>query len=359
MWQTLREELAPLGVEIVTVSMELSGPEASRPYIEAANPQHPSLLDPHHQLGALFGVVNIPNVIWIDEQGMIVRPPEPGWPGARTAMPKELLTSLPAMGRAPTAPVRTTPAPDRMALLGSGQDRASYADAIRDWARNGAASRYAMTPDEVVAASQPRSLDTSTAAAHFELANRLWSDGRRELAIAHFNECHRLQPDNWTYKRQAWSLVGHERVGGPFGRWVQAPVAGEEADWPFTSTSPPTSSCSTRASTTRRRCRPTDARARTAVQTRRTGAFGVVTTPSEERPCPCRPPPMPPAPRTPVPPTLRIPTTRATGPTTPLIVTPASPAAIPPRHPAGSEGMDPTEPMAQGRTPMRSAAASG
>ena len=51
----------------MTVSLELSGPEASRPYIEAAHPQHPSLLDPSHQMDALFGVVNIPNVVWIDE----------------------------------------------------------------------------------------------------------------------------------------------------------------------------------------------------------------------------------------------------------------------------------------------------
>jgi len=76
-WQALRSELHPLGVEIVTVSLELSGPDASRPFIEAAQPEHPSLLDPTHQLDALFGVVNIPNVIWIDEQGVIVRPPEP------------------------------------------------------------------------------------------------------------------------------------------------------------------------------------------------------------------------------------------------------------------------------------------
>ncbi len=69
-----------MGVEIVTVSLELSGPEVSRPFIEAANPTHPSLLDPKHQLDALFGVVNIPNVIWINEEGVIVRPPEPGWP---------------------------------------------------------------------------------------------------------------------------------------------------------------------------------------------------------------------------------------------------------------------------------------
>ena len=71
----------PLGVEVVTVSLELSGPDASRPFIEAAAPEHPSLLDPTHLLDTLFGVVNIPNVIWIDEEGTIVRPPEPGWPG--------------------------------------------------------------------------------------------------------------------------------------------------------------------------------------------------------------------------------------------------------------------------------------
>ena len=50
-----------------------------------------------------------------------------------------------------------------------------------------------------------------------------------------FNECHRLQPDNWTYKRQAWSLLGRERVGGTYGQFVQAPLKGEEADWPFAS----------------------------------------------------------------------------------------------------------------------------
>ena len=65
---------------MVTVSLEVSGPEASRPYIEAAHPEHPSLLDAGHQMDALFGVVNIPNVVWIDEDGVIVRPAEPGWP---------------------------------------------------------------------------------------------------------------------------------------------------------------------------------------------------------------------------------------------------------------------------------------
>ena len=173
--------------------MELSGPEASRKYIEAANPKHPSLLDPEHQLGALFGVVNIPNVIWINEAGIIVRPAEPGWPDEQTHMPRELFKALPKMGRAPAAPTRTTPAPDRMLSLSSGQNRAAYIDAMRDWAEHGDKSVHALSAEEVIARSQPRSESESEGAAHFELANHLWRAGKRDASIKHFNECHRLQ----------------------------------------------------------------------------------------------------------------------------------------------------------------------
>jgi hypothetical protein len=200
----------------------------SRPFIEAAAPEHPSLLDPTHRMDALFGVVNIPNVIWINEQGVIVRPAEPGWPG-KTQYPESFVERM--RERAATAPK----GPDLSKIIGGGQDRRAYPDAIRDWAHNGAASPYAMTPDEVIAASQPRPPDKSEGAAHFELANHLWRAGERDAAIRHFNDCHRLQPDNWTYKRQAWSLVGSERVPGEFGRFTQSPLPGEEADWPFIS----------------------------------------------------------------------------------------------------------------------------
>ena len=218
---------------MVTVSLELSGPEVSRPYIEAARPDHPSLLDPGHAVDALFGVVNIPAVVWIDEEGTVVRPPHPGWPGP-SSMPAEALRSLPELGRAPAAPVPEGEATS-LASAAGGHDRAAYPDTVRDWVAHGPASRYALTPDEVVARSRPRPLTESAAAAHFELADHLWRTGRRDRAIAHFNECHRLQPDNWTYKRQAWSLVGSERVGGPYGRWAQGPLRGEEDDWPFAS----------------------------------------------------------------------------------------------------------------------------
>jgi hypothetical protein len=219
----------------VTISLELSGPEASRSYIEAAQPEHPSLLDPTHQLDALFGVVNIPNVVWIDEQGIIVRPPEPGWPGGWTELPKNMLQSIPKLGSAPSAPKRPDARADPLAAIASGQDRESYPDAIRDWVDNGADSEYALNPAEVVARSQPRPMSKSEGAAHFELGTYLWRGGQHDLAISHFSQCHRLQPENWTYKRQAWSLLGNQRVGGEFGRFVQGPLEGEEGGWPFPS----------------------------------------------------------------------------------------------------------------------------
>jgi hypothetical protein len=220
-------------VEIVTVSLDITV-EGSRRSIDAANPEHPSLVDPTHKMDVLFGVVNIPNVIWIDESGMIVRPPEPGWPGGQPLMPTNLISSIPKTVPAPNAPARPE-GRDPRAAIGTGQDRATYHEAIRDWAAKGAASEYALSAEEVVARSEPRPLTKSEGAAHFELANHLWRVGEKDLAIEHFNECNRLVPDNWTYKRQGWSLVGSAQVDSEYAMFVQGPLEGEEAAWPFES----------------------------------------------------------------------------------------------------------------------------
>ncbi len=193
------------------------------------------MLDPTHQLDALFGVVNIPNVLWIDEDGIIVRPPEPGWPPGDD-YPDWLRSYLDERDATVEAKAKEIEAddPELAAKLRGGQDRDSYPDAIRDWAEKGADSVYALTPDQVVERSQGRSPDESAGAAHFELANHLWRAGNQEAAIPHFNQAHQLQPGNWTYKRQAWSLVGNEKAGGgELGRFNQGPLPGEEAEWPF------------------------------------------------------------------------------------------------------------------------------
>ena len=76
MWQALRETIRPKGAELITVGMDTLGAAGYAPAIQAANAAHPSLIDTHHQMASLFGVVNIPQAIWVNEEGVIVRPAE-------------------------------------------------------------------------------------------------------------------------------------------------------------------------------------------------------------------------------------------------------------------------------------------
>jgi hypothetical protein len=89
-------------------------------------------------------------------------------------------------------------------------DRERYADAVRDWARNGAASPFALSEAEVIERSRPRPPEFGLAAAHFELAQHLHRDGFARDAVVHFQEAHRLDPENWSYHREALSLVDPE-----------------------------------------------------------------------------------------------------------------------------------------------------
>jgi hypothetical protein len=194
-WQELREELHGSGTEIVTVALDSAGPDAARPWIEAARPQHPALIDERHVLDELFGIVNVPSGVWIEEAGVIVRPPEPAF----SAHPDW----AEGVGEDATEYQRRTLGLEQQVLV----EPEKYVAAVRDWARHGPASRYALSPDEVLNRSQPRSRAGSEAAAHFELGTHLQRFGHVADAVGHFKEAHRLQPENWTYKCQAWSFV--------------------------------------------------------------------------------------------------------------------------------------------------------
>jgi tetratricopeptide (TPR) repeat protein len=201
-WQELRAELHPRGLEIVTVALESGGAEIARPWIEAAHPEHPSLIDAQHVCDALFGIVNVPSGVWIDERGTIVRPPETAYP-RRPAF-------LDRVAR-PDATPRQRAAIDATRRLRV--DAEGYITALRDWVEHGARSRYALAAEDVLGRSRPRPRAEGEAAAHFALALALAlrDGGDADRATEHFREAHRLQPENWTYKRQAWALAGADR----------------------------------------------------------------------------------------------------------------------------------------------------
>ena len=76
MWQALYEELKAHGFVVIAVALD-SREGDPLPWIEAASPSYPCLIDRDHRLAELYHMVNVPQAVWIDERGTIVRPTEP------------------------------------------------------------------------------------------------------------------------------------------------------------------------------------------------------------------------------------------------------------------------------------------
>ena len=222
MWQKLRSELHPLGLEIVTVGLDTLGVDGCKHFIDAAKAEHPSLIDQHHVLADRFGVINIPSSIWINEHGVIVRPAEaaPAPPSDRRLPNVDMPAQMPQRMQDMLAEVVKMP-----------NDSQAYHDGLRDWVSKGADSRYALSEEEVIARSQPRSAATSEGHAHFEIAAALEAEGRHALAIPHYRRAHELVPDSWTFRRQAWSLETHG--DNPLARFWQGPDPQSPESWPY------------------------------------------------------------------------------------------------------------------------------
>jgi hypothetical protein len=199
-WRQLRTELHPKGLEIVTVALDLEV-DAARSWIERSGAEHPQLVDTAHRLDELLGIVNVPTALWVDEAGTIVRPPHAAaverYDFSKLKAPEGLPDDIAAHVEDMLEQVKRIPR----------FDADHYVDALRDWVEHGGASQYALIPDEVVRRSASRPPEVAEAEAEFELGQHLHHAGHVEDARAHFRAAHRLQPENWTYKRNAWELV--------------------------------------------------------------------------------------------------------------------------------------------------------
>jgi hypothetical protein len=177
---------------VVTVALDID-PAKARPWIEAASPTHPSLIDSAQATNELLGFNNVPMAVWIDETSTLVRPAESASIEARdTTSP---LPDLPHHMKAVISEARKIPD------IGP-----AYRAAIVDWVTRGAASAFALTPAEVVAVSHPRGRTEAEAAANFELGQHLFHTVGKEAAVPYWRAAHALDPGNWSYKRQAWTL---------------------------------------------------------------------------------------------------------------------------------------------------------
>jgi hypothetical protein len=210
---------------VVTVALDVR-PEDTYQWIDAASPTHPSVIDTRHATGDLFGFCNIPMAVWIDEHGMLVRPAEGASIERSPLRDMEIPEGLPERMERLLREVKAIP-----------DNAEDYRAALLDWVRRGPESPFALPPDEVVARSQPRGDDEARAAACFELGEHLRRTVGHDAAVPWWREAHRLYPSNWTYKRQAWTLVTtppdateNDLTQGPNdvyeGNWLDDVIAG-------------------------------------------------------------------------------------------------------------------------------------
>ena len=191
MWQAVYEELKDRGFTVITVALDKSAEDA-RPWIEAAKPRHPSLIDPRHVLADLYNIVNVPTVLWIDERGRIVRPND-------VAFGTDTFKHITGLESAP-----------RLA-------------AIRAWARGKipAASAAAIHAQQTL----PTAADQQ-ARAEFALGQWLYERGRRVAAEGHFARAGELAPHDFTIRRGTMPMRGIDPMGAEFramlGEWTGA-----------------------------------------------------------------------------------------------------------------------------------------
>ncbi len=209
MWQTLYEELQDKGFTIIAVAMD-SRENAARPWIEAVNPTYPALIDRDHRLADLYNMVNVPQAVWIDENGTIVRPTENA--GAFEGF------------RAMHLPTRTIP-DDVAATVANA--KATYVNAVRDWVERGAGSEHVCDREQALAHLPAVSDDVAAAHAHFRLGQYLLRLGREDEASVFLQEASRLHPDSWNIWRQVAEPNEIGLAAGP-EFWARVKALGEK-----------------------------------------------------------------------------------------------------------------------------------
>jgi hypothetical protein len=183
-WQSLYADLKDSGFVVVAVAMDV--PEAARPWVEAARTDYPCLIDRNHHVADLYNMVNVPQVVWIDEEGRIVRP-------AENAGSSDAFRHMDRVTKQMT--------PEQ--LKERERTKSTYVAAVRDWVSKGPASEFAYNAAQVRARLRLPDSAIAEAHAHFRLAQYLLRRGKRDEAVAHFSEASQLHRESWTIWRQA------------------------------------------------------------------------------------------------------------------------------------------------------------
>jgi peroxiredoxin len=210
-WQELFQSVKDRNFMIVAVAEESRGAEHARQWIELAKPEYWNLIDIDHHVAALYGMVNVPQSVWIDETGRIVRPTETA--GSTDHFRRMDLTT------------RTMAPEDRAASVAA---RKTYLDALKDWVSTG---KYALDAQAAKRKLPRITPEIALANAHFRFGVWLRRHGKTTEGDKHLADASRLHPDSWNIWRQAADL---DEVGKASGAdfWKRVQALGERPYYP-------------------------------------------------------------------------------------------------------------------------------
>jgi hypothetical protein len=168
---------------IIAAAQDTGGAAVAREWYELAKTTYVSLVDETHTVSALYGLVNVPSAVWIDESGTIRRIDE----GTYSKLYKT----------------------DDFEF---GRD--DYAPMLADWVANGDASAAVQTPVQL-GSWAAKSDEQALADPNFKLGVYFHRRGDEDKANHYWETAQALDPSSWNYARQDWSFTP-EQAGKNF-----------------------------------------------------------------------------------------------------------------------------------------------
>lgn len=196
-WQEMYESVKDNDFIVIAVAQESRGAETAREFIEAADPSYVCLIDEQHQIADLYNMVNVPNAVWIDENGTIVRPSE-------TAGSHDSFRSM----------NRTDFSQSDEALALAEKAQSTYLAAVKDWAIKGVGSEHAFSEQEAREHITRPTQQTALAHTNFQLGVYLRKNGKEKEGDLFLASAAELHPDSWNMFRQAMNLRDIGELGG-------------------------------------------------------------------------------------------------------------------------------------------------
>ncbi|MFJ3794089.1 redoxin domain-containing protein [Kitasatospora sp. NPDC090091] len=177
-WERRHAELAAEGFSVLSIAVDRRIEDAA-PWIAEAAPTHPALIDVDGRVADLYQLLNVPTVVWVDEEGRIARPND-------TQFATDLFRSM------------------------SGLDSAKALGALRRWVTTGDSG---LAPEAVAALTRTGTAEQQQARTEAALALWLLRHGRQEAAEQHFAAAAELAPEDVTTWRSAMPLLGVDPMG--------------------------------------------------------------------------------------------------------------------------------------------------